>query len=143
MTETGRRQPRLIPRNFEADRDGTTTSTNGPPPETTASDAVAEAVATSPKQSEALVRMCEQGYEVFHAVEEGNGRLLVIAGGGPNLAFGLRGDTSGLRQRLAAEYRHQNASTPSQNALSEALTVIEGQAAGRSATGRPPPRGGA
>ena len=49
------------------------------------------------------------------------------SGSGPNLAFPIKG-TGGLRQRLAAAYRKATGTTPSANALTEAMTVIEGQA---------------
>jgi hypothetical protein len=79
------------------------------------------------KQAEVLVRMFEKRYEAFTASGEGNGLLLAVERSGANLAFPLKG-SGGVRQRLAAAYRRTHASTPSTQALAEAMLVIEGQA---------------
>jgi hypothetical protein len=88
---------------------------------------VAERAAAQPKQSEVLVRLAEEGYTVRRATHEGNGNPMAFPRSGPNVVTPLKG-SFGLRPRLAWRYRATYGRPPSQNALTEAMAVLEGMA---------------
>lgn len=74
----------------------------------------------------ALIAIANQNY---HLVTDAAGVPMAVPKHGPNVARPLRGDGS-LRSELAAAYYKGQGKPPSQGALTDALTVIEGQASG-------------
>lgn len=80
----------------------------------------------SPSQASQLVALARERYELFMSTD---GRPYGVKVGGPNLALPLRGK-AGLRSQLARIYTDVNGGTvPSQSALADAMTVLEGIAA--------------
>lgn len=76
-----------------------------------------------PSASSRLVTLARDRYEL---VTSEDGRPYAVASGGANLALPLRG-RSGLRQRLARLYTDTyEGEVPSQSALADAMTVLEG-----------------
>ena len=83
-----------------------------------------------PSQASRLVALAAERYEL---VMSEDGRPYGVAKNGPNIAVPLRG-SRGLRTRLAAIYADATRGTaPSQSALADALTVMEGYAARKEA----------
>ena len=81
-------------------------------------------------QASQLVELARERYDL---VMSEDGRPYGVAKGGPAIALPLRG-TRGLRTRLAAIYADTTRGTaPSQSALADALTVLEGYAARKDA----------
>jgi hypothetical protein len=80
-----------------------------------------------PSQASLLVKIARERFELFMSED---GRPYAVARNGPNLALPLRGK-AGLRSQLARIFTDENAGTvPSQSALADAMTVLEGIAAG-------------
>ena len=77
-------------------------------------------------QAEQVVRLANERY-VLGATTAGE--PFAIERGGANLARMFRGNRDGFRASLAREYRRQAGKTPSGSALTDALTVLEGEAA--------------
>ena len=77
-------------------------------------------------QAEQVVRIAYKRY-VLGATTAGE--PFAIQRGGANLARMFRGNRDGFRASLAREYRRQAGRTPSGSALTDALTVLEGEAA--------------
>lgn len=74
----------------------------------------------------AAVRLVALARERYTFVMSGDGRPYAVAIDGPNLAVPMRGRT-GLRQRLARLYvETYDGDVPSQSALADAMTVLEG-----------------
>jgi hypothetical protein len=78
-----------------------------------------------PPQSQLLVRMATELYEVARTP---TGEPFALARNGPRMAIMFRGGRDALRTILAREYRRRHGSTPSATALSDALTVLHGEA---------------
>ncbi|MER7660695.1 ATP-binding protein [Streptomyces sp. NPDC096193] len=79
-----------------------------------------------PSQASQLVALARQRFDVFMSDD---GRPYAVTKGGPNIALPLRGK-AGLRSQLARIYTDVTAgSVPSQSALADAMTVLEGIAA--------------
>lgn len=95
-----------------------------PPPDDSAADV------DDIKQSELLVRLVADHFEVFEPTGEGGSAAMAVERGGPNVAIRLKGDSRSLRQRLASMYRSEYGTPPSQTALAEAMMVIEGDVIG-------------
>ena len=79
-----------------------------------------------PSQSSRLVALAEQSYRIVQGTD---GKAYAVDRNGPAIALPLRG-RDGLRQRLARTYYAHTGAAPSGSALADALTVIEGMAAG-------------
>jgi hypothetical protein len=78
-----------------------------------------------PSQAAKLVELAEQYYRLFTGTD---GRPYAVALDGPNIALPLRG-RSGVRTALARRYTDvYRGQVPSQTALADALTVLEGHA---------------
>ncbi|MEV6817921.1 ATP-binding protein [Nocardiopsis dassonvillei] len=78
-----------------------------------------------PSQAAKLVELAEQHYRLFTGTD---GRSYAVALDGPNIALPLRG-RSGVRTALARRYTDvYRGQVPSQTALADALTVLEGHA---------------
>jgi len=71
-----------------------------------------------------LVQIAERRYRFAADL---NGNTFAVEHDGPNLAHPLRG-SHGLRQQLSAEYYDSRGRAPSSNALTDAVSVIEGRA---------------
>ncbi|WP_424887436.1 ATP-binding protein [Streptomyces sp. XH2] len=79
-----------------------------------------------PSQASQLVALARQRYDVFMSED---GRPYAVTQGGPNVALPLRGK-AGLRSQLARLYTDvTGGNVPSQSALADAMTVLEGVAA--------------
>ncbi|WP_199826868.1 ATP-binding protein, partial [Streptomyces sp. WM6378] len=79
-----------------------------------------------PSQATQLAALARDRYELFMSDD---GRPYGVTIGGPNLALPLRGK-AGLRSQLARQFADTNNGTvPSQSALADAMTVLEGVAA--------------
>jgi len=79
-----------------------------------------------PSQASQLVALARGRYDLFMSQD---GRPYAVPKDGPNVALPLRG-RAGLRSRLAREYADESGGTvPSQAALADAMTVLEGIAA--------------
>ncbi|WP_262063951.1 ATP-binding protein [Streptomyces sp. STR69] len=79
-----------------------------------------------PSQASQLVALARERYDLFMSDD---GRPYGVKVDGPNLALPLRGK-AGLRSQLARIYTDVNNGTvPSQSALADAMTVLEGLAA--------------
>ncbi|WP_199831780.1 ATP-binding protein [Streptomyces sp. ERV7] len=79
-----------------------------------------------PSQASQLAALARERYELFMSDD---GRPYGVTIGGPNLALPLRGK-AGLRSQLARQFADSNNGTvPSQSALADAMTVLEGIAA--------------
>ncbi|MFI2077943.1 ATP-binding protein [Streptomyces triculaminicus] len=79
-----------------------------------------------PSQASQLAALARERYELFMSDD---GRPYGVTIGGPNLALPLRGK-AGLRSQLARIFADTNNGTvPSQSALADAMTVLEGVAA--------------
>ncbi|MFD8034686.1 ATP-binding protein [Streptomyces sp. NPDC059717] len=79
-----------------------------------------------PSQASQLVALARERYDLFMSDD---GRPYGVKVDGPNLALPLRGK-AGLRSQLARIYTDVNGGTvPSQSALADAMTVLEGLAA--------------
>jgi len=78
-------------------------------------------------QAEHLVRLAKERYRFGCTAA---GEPFAVAKNGPNLAVVFRGGGGGggLRARLARVYREQTGKTPSNAALTDALTALEGEA---------------
>ncbi|MFC5719853.1 ATP-binding protein [Streptomyces gamaensis] len=78
-----------------------------------------------PSQATQLAALARERYELFMSDD---GRPYGITTGGPNIALPLRGK-AGLRSQLARVFADTNGGTvPSQSALADAMTVLEGVA---------------
>ncbi|MCX5332115.1 ATP-binding protein [Streptomyces sp. NBC_00140] len=108
---------------------------NGTPQPNSPSAAMAREILTShgvdpdkkgPSQASQLVALARERYDLFMSDD---GRPYGVKVDGPNLALPLRGK-AGLRSQLARIYTDVNSGTvPSQSALADAMTVLEGLAA--------------
>ncbi|MEV0177704.1 ATP-binding protein [Streptomyces sp. NPDC050625] len=108
---------------------------NGSRPSNSPSSALAREILTShgvdpdkkgPSQASQLVALARERYDLFMSDD---GRPYGVKVDGPNLALPLRGK-AGLRSQLARIYTDVNGGTvPSQSALADAMTVLEGLAA--------------
>ncbi|WP_225848789.1 ATP-binding protein [Streptomyces sp. HPF1205] len=79
-----------------------------------------------PSQASQLVALARDRFEVFMSED---GRPYAVPLGGPNIALPLRGK-AGLRSQLARLYTDDTGgNVPSQSALTDAMTVLEGIAA--------------
>ncbi|GLW20677.1 ATP-binding protein [Microbispora triticiradicis] len=79
-----------------------------------------------PSQASVLVKIARERFELFMSED---GRPYAAAKNGPNLALPLRGK-AGLRSQLARIFTDDNTgNVPSQSALADAMTVLEGIAA--------------
>lgn len=79
-----------------------------------------------PSQASVLVRIARDRFELFMSED---GRPYAVAKDGPNIALPLRG-RAGLRSQLARIFTDENVgNVPSQSALADAMTVLEGIAA--------------
>ncbi|WP_432924293.1 ATP-binding protein [Microbispora sp. CA-135349] len=79
-----------------------------------------------PSQASVLVKIARERFELFMSED---GRPYAVAKNGPNLALPLRGK-AGLRSQLARIFTDDNTgNVPSQSALADAMTVLEGIAA--------------
>lgn len=79
-----------------------------------------------PSQASQLVALAREKFELFMSED---GRPYGVKKDGPNTVYALRGK-AGLRSLLARMYTDaQGGSVPSQSALADAMTVLEGQAA--------------
>ena len=77
-----------------------------------------------PSQATLLIEMADRRVDV---VAGGDGRTYAVRRGGPRIAFPLlRKD--GLRAQLARQYYAEHQSVPSQSALTDAISVLEGRA---------------
>lgn len=77
-----------------------------------------------PSQATLLIEMADRRVDV---VAGGDGRTYAVRRGGPHIAFPLlRKD--GLRAELARRYYEEHQSVPSQSALTDAISVLEGRA---------------
>ncbi|MFF0184908.1 ATP-binding protein [Streptomyces sp. NPDC005244] len=82
-----------------------------------------------PSQASQLVALARERYEFFMSED---GRPYGVKQDGPNVAMPLRG-RAGLRSQLARIYTDANGgSVPSQSALTDAMMVLEGEAAAAS-----------
>ncbi|MEU1782043.1 ATP-binding protein [Streptomyces abikoensis] len=78
-----------------------------------------------PSQASQLAALARERYELFMSDD---GRPYGITSGGPNIALPLRGK-AGLRSQLARIFTDTHGGTvPSQSALADAMTVLEGVA---------------
>ncbi|WP_206313587.1 ATP-binding protein [Streptomyces coryli] len=76
-----------------------------------------------PSQASQLVALARERFEVFMSED---GRPYAVTKGGPNIALPLRGK-AGLRSQLARIYTETSGgNVPSQAALADAMTVLEG-----------------
>ncbi|MFF3878487.1 ATP-binding protein [Streptomyces sp. NPDC001978] len=79
-----------------------------------------------PSQASQLVTLARERFDVFMSED---GRPYAVTKGGPNIALPLRGK-AGLRSQLARLYTDATGgNVPSQSALADAMTVLEGIAA--------------
>lgn len=79
--------------------------------------------AKGPSQASQLVRIARERFELFMSDD---GRPYAVKADGPNVALPLRGK-AGLRSMLARIYTdEQGGAVPSQSALADAMTVLEG-----------------
>ncbi|WP_206281720.1 ATP-binding protein [Streptomyces agglomeratus] len=79
-----------------------------------------------PSQASQLVALARERFDVFMSDD---GRPYAVTQGGPNIALPLRGK-AGLRSQLARLYTEATGgNVPSQSALADAMTVLEGIAA--------------
>ncbi|MER5263071.1 hypothetical protein ABTZ99_13480 [Actinosynnema sp. NPDC002837] len=78
-----------------------------------------------PSQATLLVALARSQFEFFMSED---GRPYGVKLDGPNIALPLRGK-AGLRSQLARMYSDDKGSVPSQSALADAMTVLEGIAA--------------
>lgn len=81
--------------------------------------------AKGPSQASQLVKLGRERYDMFMSED---GRPYGVARGGANIALPLRG-RAGLRSQLARMYYDAHGAAPSQSALADAMTVLEGVAA--------------
>lgn len=81
------------------------------------------------KKSQAT-RLVELANRDFRMVRGSDGKTYAVPLGGPHVALSLRSE-HGLRMRLAAAYHAETESVAGGSALSDALAVLEGQAADR------------
>lgn len=80
----------------------------------------------SPSQASQLAALARERYDLFMSTD---GRPYAVGKQGAPMVFALRGK-AGLRSRLAREFTDANGgSVPSQSALADAMTVLEGVAA--------------
>lgn len=87
--------------------------------------AEAEGKGKGPSQASQLVALARDRYDLFMSED---GRPYGVTQDGPNIALPLRGK-AGLRSQLARIYTDDNGgSVPSQSALADAMTVLEGVA---------------
>ncbi|MET7701335.1 ATP-binding protein [Streptomyces sp. NPDC005485] len=107
---------------------------NGTTPQTPSTDMARKILETNgvdpdkkgPSQASQLVALARERYDLFMSDD---GRPYGVKVDGPNLALPLRGK-AGLRSQLARIYTDVNGGTvPSQSALADAMTVLEGLAA--------------
>ncbi|MGV4889254.1 ATP-binding protein [Streptomyces viridosporus] len=85
-----------------------------------------ESKGRGPSQASQLAALARDRYDLFMSED---GRPYAVAKDGPMTVFALRGK-AGLRSRLSREYTDANGgSVPSQSALADAMTVLEGVAA--------------
>lgn len=79
-----------------------------------------------PSQASQLAALARERYDLFMSED---GRPYAVAKDGPMTVYALRGK-AGLRSRLSREFTDANGgSVPSQSALADAMTVLEGVAA--------------
>ncbi|MCH7872730.1 MAG: ATP-binding protein [Planctomycetes bacterium] len=78
-----------------------------------------------PPQSELLVRLALELYRI--GLDEA-GDPFAVERDGPNIALMLKGSRDALRSTLAREFRRRSGTTPNASALSDALTVLQGEA---------------
>jgi hypothetical protein len=78
-----------------------------------------------PKQSELLVRLALEKYRIGVSTA---GEPFAVPLVGPNVALMFRGSRDALRSTLAREYRARHGTVPSASALSDAMTVLQGEA---------------
>ncbi|PPK94222.1 hypothetical protein CLV92_108124 [Kineococcus xinjiangensis] len=83
----------------------------------------------APSQATKLVRLAEESYRL---VQGSDGKAYAVDRGGPEIALPLRG-RDGLRQRLARTFYAHTGTAPGGSALTDAMGVLEGMAAGRPA----------
>lgn len=98
-----------------------------PEPETGQADAPGDegGKGKGPSQASLLVELARRRYDLFMSED---GRPYGVKTDGPNIALPLRGK-AGLRSQLARIYTDEkNGSVPSQGALADAMTVLEGVA---------------
>lgn len=81
-----------------------------------------------PKRSQAtlLVELARRRYKLL--ISSDSGRAYAVSQDGSNVALQLRGN-GGFRAKLAKHFAQEYGTVPSQNALAEALIVLEGFAA--------------
>ncbi|MFE9170873.1 ATP-binding protein [Streptomyces kebangsaanensis] len=85
-----------------------------------------ESKGRGPSQASQLAALARERYDLFMSED---GRPYAVAKDGPMTVFALRGK-AGLRSRLSREFTDANGgSVPSQSALADAMTVLEGVAA--------------
>ena len=77
------------------------------------------------KAADALVTLALERYRLGLS---DTGEPFAVEHDGPNITLSLRGSAETLRQRLAREYRRIHRTTPSGSALTDALTVLAGEA---------------
>lgn len=75
--------------------------------------------------AERLVRLAEKTFRLGVSEE---GEPFAVVRDGANIAISLRGSADALRGRLARDFRREYGTTPSGSALSDALTVLAGEA---------------
>lgn len=85
----------------------------------------AEEKEKGPKQAELLVRLALNRYRIGQTMDS---EAFAVVRGGANVAMMFRGSRDALRCGLARSYRQETGSTPSTNALAEALLVLQGEA---------------
>jgi hypothetical protein len=81
---------------------------------------------TGPKATQ-LVTMAR---ECYRSGVTANGDVFGVPSAGPNIARPLRGGRRSLRAELAARFYRQTGTTPSAQALADALAVLQGEAQG-------------
>ncbi|MBW4053650.1 MAG: ATP-binding protein [Proteobacteria bacterium] len=83
-----------------------------------------ERAKSGPTQGTELVQLARSRYDVLRGDD---GKTYAVARDMPGVAFGLR-NSGGLRQRLAADFFDDKNRAASSSALSDALSVLEGNA---------------
>ena len=78
-----------------------------------------------PTQSELLVRLALDHYRVG---QDQAGEPFAVEHDGPNVALMFRGSQRALRSVLAREYRRSYGTTPNASAITDALTLLQGEA---------------
>lgn len=79
----------------------------------------------SESQADRLVSMALESY-ILHTTDKGE--VFMVPVEGPRIPRQLRGGKTSLRASLAAAYRRKLGKVPSQAALADAMTVLEGEA---------------